>query len=193
MKEELKKGYRLTRQEQQLVEGPWSDPEITDSQNSKQVPSGGAEKPKRTAARTLGSLLPLLIAFGLMIGIAYLFIWLLHTPERRAERAAREQNQTHEVLETHRNITEREFMIRELALTEEELPVFLHLDSLYREQVRQIREEYTQWTEIEGKMHGTRANFSTEKRPISLFLKNLTRPRVAFWKPWRCCWASNAH
>lgn len=143
---EIKKGYRLTREEEAIMRG-----EIPGSENAGNEPQPENENnPKKKKGRALGALLPVLIALGMMIGIAYLFMWLVNTPERRAAQAA-EQNESKETIEQTAGIpviTEEQKALfqEELSLTEEESAAFWPLYTRFCDDMETIREEYRKWT-----------------------------------------------
>ena len=139
---EIKKGYRLTEEEEAILRGETpaeEDPYATKEKGEESdVASAGTKK-----SRALSALIPLLGLFVLMIAIAYLFMWLLDTPERR-QREAEERQAAEQLSEPAAvvGITDEQkaFFTEELALTEEESaafwPLYIHycreLDAVHR-------------------------------------------------------------
>ena len=138
---EIKKGYRLTDEEEAILRGEIPAEEV-------QVPS--EEKTDRDdpapvksmKGKALSALFPLLGLFVLMIAIAYLFMWLLDTPERR-QREAEKQQATGQTAEPASGIVipeeQKAFFTEELALTQEESAAFWPLYVHYCGELEEIR------------------------------------------------------
>ena len=142
---EIKKGYRLTCEEEAIMRG-----EIPNSENISNEPQQENENnPKKKKGKTLSALLPVLIALALMIGIAYLFMWLVNTPERRAAQAAEqnENKQPTEQITEYVSLTEEQkaLFTEELSLTEEESTAFWVMYTRFSNDMETIRQEYREW------------------------------------------------
>jgi len=141
---EIKKGYRLTREEEAIMRG-----EIPGAEKAGNKPQQQNENnPKKKKRKTIGALLPVLIALGMMIGIAYLFMWLVNTPERRAVQAAEQNENAPSIERTTGSFTEEQKSLfqEELSLTEEESAAFWVVYTRFCNDMETIRQEYLEWT-----------------------------------------------
>ena len=142
----MKSGYHLTPEEEAIVRGKIPDSgEQAAPDESEKANENESETEKTGVGKAWKALFPLMIALGMMIGIAYLFLYLLNGPAPEKQPGQAELSAT-ETTGTATVSGEQTAAFTEiLALTEEESAAFWPLYTRFCQEMQQVRRNRAEW------------------------------------------------